>query len=138
MALALSVRQAEQAPVEVDIFEDAECRIEIAAKPLGHIGNPANLGVPVCLVCQIAAEHDDPAFLDDANAGDETEQRGLAGGVRPDHSDHLAGGDIQGDIVKRKRLPITMGNALDLGYDVIHHRKASPRGLPATKRRGWS
>src|SRR6516164_5509712 len=95
MALALSVRQAEQAPVEVDIFKDAECRIKVAAQPLGHIGNPANLGVPVCLVCQIAAEYDDPAFLDDANAGDETEQRGLAGGVRPDHSDHLAGGLIR-------------------------------------------
>jgi len=138
MALALSVREAEQAPVEVDIFKDAERRIEIATKPLGHVCNPANLGVPVCLVCHIAAEHNDPAFVDYANAGDETEQRGLAGGVRPDRSDHLAGRDIQGDIVKRKRLPITMGNALDLGDDVIHHRKASPRGLPATRRRGRS
>src|SRR5262249_41831020 len=132
MALALSVRQAEQAPVEVDIFKDAECRIEVAPQPLGHIGNPANLGVPVCLVCQIAAEYDDPAFLDDANAGDETEQRGLAGGVRPDHSDHLAGGDIQSDIIERNRLAITMRNAFDLGYDVIHHERASRQGFEAT------
>ena len=103
-----------------------------------HVGNPTDLRIAVSLVRHIAAEHIDAAFLDYANAGDETEQRGLTGGVRPDHSDHLAGGDIQGDIVKRKRLPITMGNALDLGYDVIHHGKASPQGLASTKRRSRS
>ena len=124
--------------MEVDIFKDAERRIEVAAEALGHVGNPANLGAPVCLVCHIAAEHNDAAFLNYANTGDETEQRGLAGGVRPNHSDHLAGGDIRGDIVKRKRLPITMGNVLDLGDDIIHHGKASPQALAATKRRGRS
>ena len=90
------------------------------------------------MVGHIAAEHNDPAFLDYANACDEPEQRGLASGVRPDHSDHLAGGDIQGDIVKRKRFPITMGNAFGLGYDVIDHGKASLQGLAATKRQGRS
>ena len=60
-------RQTEQAPVEVDIFKDAERRIEVAAKALGHVGNPANLGAPVCLVCHIAAEHNDAAFLNYAN-----------------------------------------------------------------------
>src|SRR4029077_17109132 len=83
MALALSLRQTEQAPVEVDIFKDAERRIEVAAKALGHVSNPANLGAPVCLVGHVAAEHNDAAFLNYANAGDEPEQRGLAGCVRP-------------------------------------------------------
>ena len=124
--------------MEVDIFKDAEGWIKIVAKALRHIGNPANLRIAIRLVGHVAAEHNDPALLDSANAGDETEQRGLAGAVRPDHSDHLAGRDIQGDIVKRKRPPITMGNALDLGYEVIHHGKASPQGLVATERLGRS
>jgi hypothetical protein len=35
------------------------------------------------LVCHIAAKHNDLALLNDAGAGDETEQRGLAGGLGP-------------------------------------------------------
>src|SRR4029077_7052527 len=110
-----------------------ERRIEISTEPLRHIGNPANLRIAIRRVGHVAVEHDDSALLDYTNAGDETEQRGLAGAVRPDHSDHLAGGDIQGDIVKRKRFAITMGNAFDLGYDVSRHGKALRRGFAATK-----
>jgi hypothetical protein len=33
---------------------------------------------------------------------------------------------------ERECLPITMRNALDLGYNVIHHGKASPQGFEAT------
>jgi len=70
MALALIVGLPEQPPMEVDIFKDAERWIKIAAKPLGHIGNPANLGGPIGFVGHIAAEDYDLAFLNDLNASD--------------------------------------------------------------------
>src|SRR5208337_979392 len=124
--------------MEVDIFKDAERWIEIFAKPLRHIGNPADLRIAVCMIGHIAAKDGDFALLDDPNAGDESEQRRLAGGIGPDHSDHLAGRDIQGNIVQRKRFPITVGNALDLRYEIIRHWEASPQDFQATKRRGRS
>ena len=41
-------------------------------------------------------------------------------------------------IAKIERLSITMGNALDLGYNLTRHEKALPQGLAATKWRGRS
>src|SRR5208337_2690271 len=137
MAFALLVRLAEQPPMEVNIFEDAECWIKIAAKALGHVGNPANLGVPVYLAGHIAAKHMDLALLNDSDACGEPEQRRLAGAVRPDQSDHPAGGNIDGNVIQRDRLAVTMGNALDLGHDVIRHWEASRQVFPARQRRDW-
>ena len=85
--------------MEVDIFKDAERRIKIFAKALWHVGNPPNLRIAIFLVGHIAAQDCDPALLDDPNAGDEPKQRGLASGIRSDHSNHLAGRDIKGNIV---------------------------------------
>src|SRR3990172_6043087 len=50
--------------------------------------------------------------LDDAR--DDPERRRLAGSVRPQQRDHLAGADAQVDVADHGRLVITRGQSLDL------------------------
>src|SRR5262249_13910373 len=106
--------------MKIDIFKDAECWIKVAPKTLRHIGNSADLGIPVFFVSHIAAEDSDSALLDDFDASDEPKQRRLAGSIRPDHSDHLAGRQLYSHIVQCECFPIPMGNVLDFGYNAIH------------------
>jgi hypothetical protein len=120
--------------MKVNVFKDAECWIKISAKALGHIGNPADLRAPECFVGHISPEDYNLSFLNNPHACDEPKQCRLTGAVRADHSDHSASRDVQGNIVERKRFPVAMGNALDLGYEIINHWHATPECLPATKR----
>ena len=47
---------AEQPSEEVDVVEDAECGIEIAPKPLGHVGNPTIACPPMALLPHVSVE----------------------------------------------------------------------------------
>jgi hypothetical protein len=57
----------EQATEKVDVVEDAERRIEIAAEALRHVGDPAVAGAAVGGIFHVAAEHVYGAVLDRAN-----------------------------------------------------------------------
>ena len=103
----------EQATEEVDVVEDAERRIEIAAKPLRHVGDAAVARPAMALVRHVAVEHHDLAGLNLAHPGDEGEQGGLADAVGPDHPHHAVGRNIEGQVVERERLSVAMGYALD-------------------------
>src|SRR6516225_7451956 len=111
--------------MEVNVLEDAECRVKVSAEALGHIGNPADLRAPVCLIGHISPKDYNLSFLNNAHACDESKQCRLAGAVRADHADHPASRDVQGNIVERKRFPVAMGNAVDLGYEIINHWHAT-------------
>src|SRR5262245_5015653 len=107
--------------MKIDILEDTERRIKIAAKALRHIRNAGNLRVAIGLVGHITAKHRDVALLNNANARDQPQQRRFTDAVRTDHSDHPASGNFDTHIVECCNSPITMGYTLDLSYDAIHH-----------------
>ena len=105
----------EQPAEEVDVVENAERRIEIAAKPLRHVGDAAVTRPAMVLVRHVSVEHHDFAGLNLAHPGDEGEQSGLADAVGPDQSRHALGGNIEGEVVERERLSVAVRYALDPG-----------------------
>src|SRR5215510_1329159 len=107
--------------MKIDILEDAQRRIKIAAKSLRHIRDAGNLCIPIGLVAHVTAKDCDMALLNNANTSDQPKQRRFADAVRTDQSDHPASGNFDTDIVECCNSPITMGNTLDLSYDAIHH-----------------
>ena len=108
---------AEQAAEEVDVVEHAERRIEIAAKPLRHVGNAAVARPAMVLVRHVSVEHHDLAGLNLAHPGDEGEQGGLADAIGPDQPRHALGRNIEGQVVERERLSVAVRYALDPGDD---------------------
>lgn len=62
----LPLGMAEEASEEVDILEDGERGVEIAAEALGHVGDLREDAVAVGRVGDVAAEHVDPPLLDGA------------------------------------------------------------------------
>src|SRR5208282_2073766 len=112
---------AEQTAEKVDVVENTERRIEIAAKPLRHVGDAAVTRPAMLLICHVSAERHDFAGLNLAHASDEGEQSGLADAVRPDHSRHAIGGNIEGEVVERERLSVAVRYPLDTGNDRDGH-----------------
>src|SRR5262245_58195335 len=107
--------------MKIDILEDTQGRIKIAAKSLWHIRDARNLCIPIGLVAHVTAKDCDMALLNNANARDQAKQCRFADAVRTDQSDHPTSGNFDTDVVECSIFPITMGNTLDLGYDAIHH-----------------
>src|SRR5262249_14050321 len=66
-------RLAEQAAEEIDVVENAEHGIELAAQPLRHIGDTAVTGSAMRGIRHVSVEHRDFAGLDLAHPGDEAE-----------------------------------------------------------------
>src|SRR5262245_13367456 len=112
---------AEQTPKEIDVLEDAEGGIEIAAKPLGHIGDAAARLGSMAHVRHISPQHHDVASLDFAHAGNERQQGRLAHAVWPDHADHAVRGNIERDFVQRCAFPVVMGYLQETGDHRIRH-----------------
>ncbi len=86
-----------QIGIEVEIFLDAQILIE--AEPLRHVGD-AVLD-PLRLGGHVDAQHRELAPIDVHQAGDEADQRGLAGAVGPDQRRERAVIDRDGNIVER-------------------------------------
>ena len=130
---------AEQAAVEVDVLEHAQRRVEVAAETLRHVGDARRLPRAVAPLGHVAAEHRHAAGLNPAHAGHEREQGRLADAVRPDDSDHAAGGKIERHVVEGARPAVAMRDVLQPGDDgrVAHAAltAASRRGRPARGRR---
>ena len=112
---------SEQAAEEIDVLEHAQRRIEIAPEALRHVGDAAAHGAQAPDVGEIAAEHEDAALLDPAHARDEAEQRGFADAVGADHANHLAGGNVDADVVERICRAIFVRDARDLRDDLGCH-----------------
>ena len=113
---------AEQAAEEVDIVENAERRIEIAAEPLRHVGDAAadspGDGASSAMLPSSARPRRSGSCARPAMSA---EQRGLADAVRPDQSRHAAGGNVEREVVERERLAVAMRYALETGDDGVGH-----------------
>ncbi|GJD99972.1 hypothetical protein GMJLKIPL_1890 [Methylobacterium isbiliense] len=106
---------AEEPAVEVDVLEHAERRVEVAAEPLGHVGDARTLPRAVAPLRHVAAEHPHAAPLDPPHARHEGEQGRLADAVRPDHPHHPPRRQAQRHVVERDRRAIAMRDAVEPG-----------------------
>src|SRR5262245_2496555 len=107
--------------MKINVLEDAQRGIKVSAKPLWHVGDASNMRGAVCLISHIAVENRDTALLNDPDAADQCQQGRFADAIRSYNADHSAGGDLEGDIVKRDGFPIAMAHPLDLGDDAVGH-----------------
>ena len=113
LGATLGRRQSEQSAKKVDVLEDGERRIEVAAEALRHIGDAATNLAQGFLVGDALVEDHDLAGLDLLHARDEPEQSRLADAVGSDHADHDAGRDIDADIGESDRRAIPVRYGLD-------------------------
>ena len=134
--LALSL--SEQPAVEVDILEDAERRVEIAAESLGHVGDARALRRAVASLRHVAAERENLAGLDPTHPRDEGEQGRFADAVRPDHPHHAPGRQAERHVVERDRPAVAVRDMVEPGdLGRVGHAgltAASRRGRAATRR----
>ena len=65
---------AEQSGKELQVFLDRQCRVEVLAQPLRHIGDAWADGVAMVLARHVAAERGDRAFLHGPCAGHQRQQ----------------------------------------------------------------
>src|SRR5262245_35031858 len=105
--------------MKVDVLEDTQRGVEIAAKPLWHIGNARTLCDAEHFVGHITVKNPYMALLDNPHARDQRKQSRLADTIRTDHADHATSGNVDRNIVKRNACPIAMRNVLDFGDDAI-------------------
>ncbi len=108
--MALAAFDAEQPAEEVHVLEYRQAGVEVLAEPLRHVRDPGRDAVAVALIADVATEDLDASALNLARAGDQVEQRGLADSVRPDQSDHDAGGNVDIDVAQRRDVAVAMGN----------------------------
>ena len=121
LGATLRRRQSEQSAEEIDVLEDGERRVEVAAEALRHIGD-ATADVPQCLlVGDGLVEDDNLAALNDLHPRDEPQQRGFANAVRPDHADHDARRNVDRDVSERDRRTIAVRYVLDPGDGLAGH-----------------
>ena len=121
-ALALGPGMAEEAAEELDVLEDRQRRVEVAAEALRHVGDGRAGLAAVAAVGHVAAEHEDLALLHGARARDQRQQGGLAHAIGPDEADHPAGGNVEVDRLQGLRLAIGVtdaGKPRDAGAPVL-------------------
>jgi len=106
--LALGFGLAEKAAEEVEILEDAQRRVEVAAETLRHVGDAGQTRPAMLWVVHVAVEGEHLALLDPADAGNEREQCRFADAIRSDESDHAIGRDREGHVVERDGSAIAM------------------------------
>ena len=99
--LAMRAVMAEQPAEEIDILEDRQCRIEIAAEALRHVGDARTDPVAVPRPGHVAAKDLDAALLQRAGTGNQGQQARLADTVRSDQPDHLPGRNVERHAVER-------------------------------------
>src|SRR6185437_6969302 len=97
----------------VDVLEHRERRVEIASEPLRHIGDAAANLLQVASIRNILVEDEHLALLDRSYPGDQREQGGFADAVRPDHTDHDAGWNVDADVVEGGRRAVSVRYVLD-------------------------
>src|SRR5262245_28090819 len=107
--------------MEIDVLEDAQRRIKVAAQTLWHIGDTCTMRRAMRFISHIAVKNHHMALLNDSHACDQCQQSRFANSVRTDHADHATSWELNSNIVERSRFPIAMGNALDLGDDDVSH-----------------
>ncbi|GES40786.1 hypothetical protein RsS62_00380 [Rhizobium dioscoreae] len=108
---ALVAIHREEATEEIEIFRNAQRRIEIAAETLGHIGNAGTSETALMRVGHIAVEDVDVPLLRPCHPGSEREQRRLSNAVRANDACHAARRNNEIDPVECHFLPIAMRNA---------------------------
>ena len=121
LGATLRRRQSEQSAEEIDVLEHGERRVEVAAEALRHIGDAAADVPQGLLVGDALVEDDDLAALNDLHPRDEPQQRGLANAIRPDHADHDARGNVDGDVSERDRRAIAVRYVLDPSDGLAGH-----------------
>src|SRR2546425_12036394 len=81
------------------------------------------------LAVMSATVKDDPTPVRRDVASDEVEHRGLAGAVRPDHAERLAGGDVEAQILGHHQGTIGLGDTVE-----PHHGRHVLTCLPRARR----
>ena len=113
LGATLRRRQSEQSAEEINVLEDGERRVEVAAEALRHIGDAAAHLAQRLLIGDVLVEDDDLAVLNLLHAGDEPEQSRLADAVRPDHAHHDARRNVDAYVGERDRRPVSVRYVLD-------------------------
>ena len=113
MRFPLDCRQSEEATKEVDILADGKRRVEIATKPLGHIGDAGKELLPLATLGEIEAENRKTSRLQLFHAGYEAEQRRLAYAIGPDQRGGLPLGQGERNLVQGDDTAISMRKAFD-------------------------
>ena len=65
----------------------------------------------------VVAVEEDPAGVERLEAGDQVEQRRLAGAVRTDDAEDLALVDVEGDVGVGGQAAVALGDAFDVEQD---------------------
>src|SRR6185437_6149820 len=105
--------QPEQSAEEIDVLEHGERRVEVAAEALRHVGDAAPDLAQGLLVGDGLVEDKNLAALNYLHPRDEPKQGGLANAVRPDHADHDARRNVDGDVSERNRCAVAVRYGLD-------------------------
>ena len=133
---ALAPRDAGELREDVEVFRHGEARIQ--GDLLRH---PADVAADVAVAIGVGAADPDGASLRRQAAGDEAHQRGLAGAVRSEQGQGLAGPDLAIDGLDDTAPAIGERDRpeLDQGLVVLAHReKSAQRGGRARDRRTLS
>src|SRR5262249_18891015 len=107
--------------MKIDVLEDAQRGIEIAAEALRHISDAPTLCDAERFVGYVTVKDLYISLLDNPHASDQRQQSRLADTVRTDQSNHAACGNGDRKIVERNGCPIAMRNVRDFGDDAIGH-----------------
>jgi hypothetical protein len=93
----------------------AHAHLRVQAALLEHVPDP-----PPCGRLDRPALPAHVAAVGLENAQDDPHRRGLAGAVRTDESEHLAGLDGEGEAVERDAVPVALGEVDDLETGLGH------------------
>jgi hypothetical protein len=108
--LALGPAVAEQAGEEIHVLEHGECRVQVFAEPLRHVGHPRADRATVARIGHVPPEDLDCSGLYSPGAGNQRKQAGLPDTVRPDHADNPPGGQIDSDPLQRLRPAVAQAH----------------------------
>jgi len=97
---AFAALKTEEAGVEIDVFVNAEGRVEVAPQSLRHVGDAVREGKTVARAGHVAVENAHLPALDAAHAGDDAEQGAFTDAVRADETDGRPARQGEADVVQ--------------------------------------
>ena len=95
-----------QTAEKLEVFLNGERRVEVAAKPLRHVGDARTDCLAVPALGHVAAERLHLALLGGAGAGKQRQQARLAHPIGSNQAHHPSGWNIQADVVERHGLAV--------------------------------
>ena len=117
---------AEEPPEVVDVLLDRQRRIEVAAQPLGVVGDARTDTAAMRRMAHVAAQHGQLTLLKPSRSRDQRQQRRFADPVGADEARHAAGGHAQVDVLQSLQGAVSVPDSgqPDRGIVLGHGRAA--------------